>query len=228
MTDFPLQHSVSPARSGPEPHPALILMHGLGSNEADLMALAPEADPRLFVISVRAPFPYSYGGHMWFDLEEGPGLQGRMIRQSLDALREFIDRAQEEYPIDSPRLYVGGFSQGAAMAGALALLEPETVQGAVMLSGFLPPDSDGEYRADLAAGHPFFQAHGTNDGVVSIVYARMTRDFLQNTPVDLTYREYPMAHQVNLEELMDLRAWMVGVLDRYSVQRSSSSASETP
>jgi phospholipase/carboxylesterase len=175
----------------------------------DLHMVATQLDTRIFAISARAPQPYPWGGYMWYDLDEGPGLGGAGIEASLDLLRSFIGEIVENYPIIPRRLYVGGFSMGAAMAGALALLEPERVAGAVMISGYLPPPApDRQYRTADAKGHPFFQAHGTLDGVVSIEYARQTRDFLQRSPVDLTYREYPIGHEVSYEELMDLAAWV--------------------
>jgi phospholipase/carboxylesterase len=90
------------------------------------------------------------------------------------------------------------------------------VAAAIMASGYLPPDPDNRYRAAAAAGHPFFQAHGTNDPVVSIDFARQTRDFLLQTPVELTYREYPIGHEVSLPELQELAAWFAAILDSTS------------
>lgn len=214
MPDPALIHRVRPASLGTAPHPGLLLLHGLGSNEDDLFALAPQLDPRLTAISLRAPQPYTWGGYMWWDIQqESAGIGGQGIQESIALLDRFLSEAIDTYTLDPHRIYIGGFSQGAAMAGAYALLHPDQAAGAIMASGFLPPDTDGRYRTADAAGHPFFQAHGTMDPVVSITYARMTRDFLETTPVNLTYREYPMAHEVSLEELQDLSNWLDGVLD---------------
>ncbi len=212
--DFALTHRALPARAGSGPHPCLLLLHGLGSNELDLLSMAPELDPRVFTISARAPFAYRWGGYMWYDLEQhGPGLGSASIERGLDLLRRFVGEVVEAYPVDPKRLYVGGFSMGAAMAGALALLEPETISGALMTSGYLPPDQRRRYRGQDAAGHPIFQAHGTYDPVVPIDVGRRTRDYLQRSPVDLTYREYPIGHEVSLDELRDIAAWLSDVLD---------------
>jgi phospholipase/carboxylesterase len=185
------------------------LLHGLGSDELDLYAIATQLDTRVFAISARAPNAYQWGGYMWYDLAEGPGLGGAGIQGSLDLLRSFLDEIVERYPVDAQRLFVGGFSMGAAMAGALALLEPERVRGAAMISGYLPPPAPQHpYRPEAAAGHPIFQSHGTLDRVIPLQYARHTRDYLQSTQIDLTYREYPIGHEVSLEELRDLEAWI--------------------
>jgi phospholipase/carboxylesterase len=221
MTDLSLTHRTHPARAGAPPHPGLVLLHGLGSNELDLLSMAPAIDPRAYIISARAPLSYRWGGYMWYDLEQhGPGLGSESIESALQLLERFLTEVIEAYPIDPERLYVGGFSMGAAMAGALGLLYPERAAGAIMVSGYLPPDGQGRYRMEAAVGHPYFQTHGTNDPVVSIDYARQTRDFLLQTPVDLTYREYPIGHEVSLPELQDLAAWFSRVLD--------SRPSETP
>jgi phospholipase/carboxylesterase len=216
-----LTHRISVARTGNLPHPTLLLLHGLGSNEDDLLSMAPELDPRVLIISARAPFAYRWGGFMWYDLEQhGPGLGSASIEEGLGLLRRFVKELLEEYPVDPQRLYLGGFSMGAAMAGGLALLEPESVAGAIMISGYLPPDPRGDYRTQDAAGRPFFQAHGTVDPVVPIEAARATRDYLSQSPVDLTYREYPIGHEMSYEELRDLTTWFSGVLDA-SEPRSS-------
>jgi phospholipase/carboxylesterase len=108
------------------------------------------------------------------------------------------------------------------MAGALALLEPERVAGAIMVSGYLPPGGEHRYRGQEATGHPFFQAHGTLDSVVPLVAARQTRDYLRaHTAVDLTYREYAIGHTVSMEELLDLAGWFGGVLDAADVTREA-------
>lgn len=213
MPPTSLIHRVRPASVGTAPYPALLLLHGLGSNEDDLFMLASQIDPRFTAISARAPQPYQWGGYMWWNIDqESAGLGGPGIEASIGLLDRFLTEVIAAYDLDPARIYAGGFSQGAAMAGAYALLNPDRVAGAIMASGFLPPDSDGRYRTAEAAGHPFFQAHGTADPVVSITYARMTRDFLETTPVDLTYREYPMGHEVSLDEMLDLQRWLDGVV----------------
>lgn len=213
MPTSDLTYQTRPATVGEPPYPGLILLHGLGSNELDLMTLGQGIDRRFFVISVRAPHAYTWGGYMWFDVEkEGPGLGGPGITRSLDELRGLLSDVVEKDPIDPKTLYVGGFSQGAAMAGAMGLLYPEQVAGAVMISGFIPPETAAQYPRGGAAGHPYFQAHGTQDPVVSIQYARMTRDFLEEAGVELTYREYPVGHTASPAMLLDLTAWLQTVL----------------
>ena len=112
MTQFSLHHRVQLAQEGNAPHPGLLLLHGLGSNEEDLFSLAPLLEPRLVVLSARAPLPRGTG-HAWYDIErDGPGLGGASIEESLATLARFTDEIVAHYNVDPQRLYVGGFSMG--------------------------------------------------------------------------------------------------------------------
>lgn len=215
MEGFSLFNQRHPAVSGPAPHPGLLLLHGRGADETDLLPLAAELDPRLFTVTARAPYRFPYGGYMWYPLDEqGVGFPDpAVLIQSLDLLVRFIGEIVAAYPIDPRRLYVGGFSMGAAMAAGLTLTQPELVAGAFVLSGYLPLHAGLTFRSEEAAGRPIFQAHGTLDEIIPIAWARETRDFLETTPADLTYREYPIGHQISYPELQDVSAWLTGVLD---------------
>jgi len=223
--EFSLVHRVQPARVGVAPHPGLLLLHGLGSNEDDLMGLAPQVDSRLTVVSARAPLTHGYGGFSWYEFErDGPGLGSTSIEAAFDLLRAFLDEMIEAYTLDPSRMYVGGFSQGAAMAGALALLEPSRLAGGIMISGYLPPEGNRPYPTERPTGRPFFQAHGTVDTVVPLEYAHLSRDLLTRLGVNLTYGEYPVGHSVSMPEMLDLSRWLGGVLD--AGEREPDSAGE--
>lgn len=213
--ELPLVHRTIPARTGAAPHPALLLLHGRGTNEADLLGLGPQLDDRLFTVSARAPFQFPWGGYAWYDLDpSGVGYpDNRSLRESLDLLRRFIDGMVTAFPIDPARVYVAGFSMGSVMTGALGLLDPERVAGAMILSGYLPLHNDLPFRLEEAAGHPFFQGHGTLDQVIPVRFGRETAEYLAQTPVDLTYREYPIGHEIGPQELEDMRGWMRSTLD---------------
>lgn len=211
-----LVHATQPARVGSGPHPGLLLLHGRGTNEHDLLPLAGELDPRLFTVSARGPVRFPYGGYAWYDLDpRGVGFPGAdSLGHTLDLLDRFIDEILATYPIQSERLYVAGFSMGSAMSATLALLFPDRIAGAMVLSGYVPTEAGLPYRLEQAAGHPFFEAHGTFDQVIPIEWGHRSREYLAGTGVDLTYREYPIGHEISQRELQDVSAWLTGVLDR--------------
>jgi phospholipase/carboxylesterase len=223
MTLQSLASASVPARTGTPPHPALLLLHGRGTDERDLLPLARELDPRLYVVTARAPFQFPWGGYMWYQLDEqGVGYpEGATLDESLARLRSFIGEMVSELPIDPARLYVGGFSMGAAMSATLALTEPQRVAGALVLSGYLPLHAGLEFRREEIAGHPVFAAHGLHDPVIPIQFGRQTRDALAEFPVDLTYREYPIGHEISYDELTDAAGWLSGVLDRAAESATS-------
>ncbi len=209
-----LFHKTLPASQGSPPYPGLLLLHGRGSNEDDLLSLGPQLDNRLAVVSARGPFALGPSSYYWYDLEAS--LAGRpskdSIENSLQLVSDLLHEMVERYQVDPQRMLVGGFSMGGAMAAAAILTLPRQVYGGLILSGYLPIHSNLDFKPEEAAGHPIFQAHGTQDSVLPVELGRMTRDYLAKTPLDLTYREYPIGHEVSAAELADARAWVGRVL----------------
>jgi phospholipase/carboxylesterase len=209
---LPLTHLVRrPTHEAGAP-PLLILLHGIGSNEEDLMGLEPYLDERFLIVSARAPFPYGWGGYAWFEIQwlpDGIAIDRAQAERSRDLLVRFVGEAAAAYGADPARVYLMGFSQGAMMSGWVALTQPELVAGVVLMSGRIPE----ELRQQLAdpeqlAGKPFLVVHGTRDEVLPIENGRASRDLLQRLPVELTYREYPMGHEVSAQSLADVVAWL--------------------
>jgi phospholipase/carboxylesterase len=197
--------------------PLLVLLHGVGSNEEDLFGLAPYLDGRFLIASARAPIEMWPGGYGWFNIEFTPrGMLAdvEQAKRSLRALPGFVDELIEAYGADAGRVYLMGFSQGAMMSLALALTAPEKIAGAVLMSGRFPAQAlEREADASALAGKPFMVTHGVYDPVLPIAEGRAVRDELQALAVELTYREYPMAHEVSMESLKDVAAWLSQRLD---------------
>lgn len=130
-------------------------------------------------------------------------------RHAAHVTAQFVEQATQAYHADPSRVVVAGFSQGGTMAALTALTRPDLVAGAAVLSGIVPSTIIDELpdRAALI-NKPFLVIHGTHDQVVSIAHGRASRDFLSQLGVALTYREYPMAHEINLEALLDLTEWL--------------------
>jgi phospholipase/carboxylesterase len=199
--------------------PLLVLLHGVGSNEQDLISMAPYLDGRFLILSARAPYNYGWGGYAWFEIRFTPGgelvqVDPRQILASRERIVQFIGEAAGAYGADPARVYLMGFSQGAMMSGLVALSRPDLIAGTVLMSGRLPA----EVRPLLApaeqlAGKPFLVVHGTHDPVLPIHNGRESRDLLASLPVDLTYKEYPMEHQVSAESLTDVTTWLSARLD---------------
>jgi len=200
-------------------HPALIMLHGRGADEHDLFGLAPYLDPRLLIVSVRAPFPFQPaggGGYAWYDVIEVGVPHPRMFAESHERLRRLLDEVVAGYPIDARRVFVLGFSMGAVMSHALALTQPDRFAGVVAHSGYTPPAKELglEFRLGDLDGCAWFVAHGVHDPIIPVSFGRETRDLLKDTAADLTYKEYPIAHQVSQHSLDDVSAWLTKSIDR--------------
>jgi phospholipase/carboxylesterase len=216
--DLSLTHLVREpsARAAGEPPPLLVLLHGVGSNEADLFSLAPYLDGRFLVASARAPVSMGYGAYGWFNIEFTPAGLVADVAQASASLRQlavFVGELVDAYLVDPRRVYLMGFSQGAMMSLSLMLSQPEMVAGIVAMSGRLPAELLADVRdIDAFSGLPVLVTHGTFDQVLPVENGRAVRDALSKLPVALTYREYPMAHEVSQESLRDVAAWLTRTL----------------
>lgn len=206
-----------PRRGGQTAPPLLLLLHGIGSNEEDLFGLAPHLDERFLVVSARAPVTLDYGGYGWFRIDFTPrGMVAdiEQAKESLAMLQDFIDELVGAYGADGGRVYLMGFSQGAMMSLALTLTSPEKVAGVVAMSGRIPRQVlELEPDHEALTGMPVLVTHGLYDPVLPIENGRAAREYLAGLPVKLTYREYPMAHEVSMESLRDVAAWLTKLID---------------
>ena len=203
-----LYHVTRPPRAGGAgPHPTILLLHGRGADELDLLSLARELDPRLYVVSARAPMATG-PGHHWYHLEALGKPEQRSFDASLTALARFVAELPTAYPVNPAAIFTLGFSQGAMMAGSLLLTRPTSIAGTIMLSGYLPLASGLPIDEAALTGRPVFEAHGSLDNVLPIALGHQARDYWQAVGVELTYREYPIAHSISAPELDDLDEWL--------------------
>jgi phospholipase/carboxylesterase len=207
-----------PRQRSENPPPLLILLHGYGSNEADLFGLAPYLDPRFLIVSARAPYTLMHGSYAWFEIDwtaNGMTIDPAQADASRKLVTEFIGAATGAYGADPSRIYLCGFSQGAILSSSVALTTPELVAGTVLMSGRVPDELKSLIApAARLANKPFLVLHGVYDTVLPIQNGRASRAILEKLPIELTYREYPMAHEVSAESLADVTTWLTARLDK--------------
>lgn len=218
MAALSLVHLVRQPRvqtAGEQP-PILFLLHGVGSNEHDLFGLAPYLDPHFLIVSVRARLTLGPDAFGWYPVQFGPtGVTADEgpAEESNRILLQFIEEAIAAYEADPQRVYLMGFSQGAAMSLYATLTRPELFAGAVPMSGRLVPAAWENRASDAALQHlQFMVVHGTRDTVLPIAQGRQINAALSQLPVALTYKEYDMAHQVSEESLRDITQWLTSQL----------------
>jgi phospholipase/carboxylesterase len=185
---------------------ALVLLHGRGADENDLFPLLDELDPdrRLHGYTPRAPLSLPPGGAHWYVLGGIGTPERETFSASFAALAEFLD----ELPYD--RLVLGGFSQGCAMAYALALYRGRPRPDALLaMSGFIP--SVAGYELDLARPFPRIAiVHGVFDPVIPVQWGRAARDTLEAAAADVLYRESPIEHWIDPDVIPLLREIVAG------------------
>jgi phospholipase/carboxylesterase len=205
-----LVHKIlEPQRKSPSKYPTLILLHGRGANEDDLLGLAEYLDDRLLIVSARAPFPFALGGGFtWYEIEEVGIPEPKMFAESYRKLTQFVDDVSRGYPVDPSKIILCGFSMGSVMSYAMALTRPELVAGVAANSGYIAEESDLKIQWNELKGKPFFISHGMYDPVIPVSFARRAKELLEPHHAAITYREYDMGHQIIEESLNDMMRWL--------------------
>jgi phospholipase/carboxylesterase len=201
-------HSIKLAPLEPGLTRTLVLLHGYGADEHDLLSIAHVLDPRLAAVSLQAPIQMMGSQRAWFELMEDE----RGIAFDPDQARAGLDQAiasVEAIAAESPRPFLLGFSQGAAMALGVLLRKPSLVAGVIALSGVTPllEPRDLATPEELRA-KPVFVAHGTRDPLLPIELGRTLHDELVRLGLAVEWREFPMGHMVIPEELHEAQLWL--------------------
>lgn len=201
-------------RHAPQPAPdsrtpLLIMLHGYGSNEDDLMSLAPYLDPHFSVISVRAPLVLGTGGYAWFPIvwnERGLSIKPDHVVAAVPTAVTFVEQAITTYSADPRRTLLLGFSQGATMSAGVLLHRPDLVGGAVLMSGFVPEAL--AVPGVTLQGKPVLITHGMFDDIVPVQMGHAAHELFKSLGANVTYREYPIMHQISDDCLEDADFWL--------------------
>jgi phospholipase/carboxylesterase len=209
-----LHHLVREPKVKLDKNPAIILLHGYGSNEEDLFSFATELPEEYYVISPRAPYDLTYGSYAWyainFDADENKFSDLDQARSSRDLIVEFIDECVSKYAIDTDKVSLFGFSQGAILSSAIALSYPEKINKVAALSGYLNTEiATEDYLKNNVSKVKFFVSHGVVDQVIPIDWARKTKPALENLGIDVVYKEYPIGHGVSPQNFHDFKDWLL-------------------
>jgi phospholipase/carboxylesterase len=192
---------------GPGPYPTVVLLHGRLGNE-DVMWLFRHVIPRPWLVfAPRAPLAEQGGGFSWHVQPYGQWPELAAFDPAVAALTRFLRALPRLYNADPERLYLMGFSQGAAVAYAAALSQPNITRGIAGLVGFVPRVQP-EAIAGRLNGLPVFMAVGEQDPIVPYAEARRSAEALRQAGADLEYHEYPTEHKLTASGIDDLRAWL--------------------
>ncbi|MGZ4430297.1 MAG: alpha/beta hydrolase [Gaiellales bacterium] len=198
-----------------EPAGALVLLHGRGADEHDLVPLLEALDPdrRLVGVTPRGPLTMPPGGRHWYAVREIGFPDPATFLPTYAAAAEWLDGLSERVGVPIGRTVVGGFSQGCVMSWALGLgAGRPRPAGIIALSGFMPTVEG--FHLDLSGleGFPVAIGHGTFDPVIGVEWGRRARDAMQAAGADVLYRESPMGHTIDPGFLSALREWLASTV----------------
>lgn len=186
-------------------YPALFILHGMGSNEHDLLPLVDKLADQFFIFSLRGPIAQP-PGFAFFTIE-GFGKPHRPIfEQAMTGLENFLDYATTTYPIDTKSVYFMGFSQGAISSISLSLRIPQRIRGVIALSGYIPAFMQEESKKFESSAPRYFISHGQQDPVLPYQWGEQARDFLVGQGADVSFHSYPDGHFVSMQVYQDFTA----------------------
>ncbi len=194
----------------------LVLHHGRGADEHDLLGLADALDPqrRLHVVTPRAPLTVAgWPGHHWYLVPQ----VGFPDRESFDAayalLSEFHDELWQRTGIGPERTVLGGFSMGSVMSFALALgADRPAPAGILAFSGFVPTVEGWQPQLAGRGGIRAFIAHGSRDPVIGVDFARSARELLLAGGLDVEYHEFAGGHEIDPSHIPAASRWLEDLL----------------
>jgi phospholipase/carboxylesterase len=191
----------------------LVLHHGRGADEHDLLGLGEMLDParRLHVVTPRAPLNIG-GGFHWYVVPRVGFPDPETFHAAYARLAAFHDELWERTGIAPENTVFGGFSMGSVMSYSMGLpADRPTPAGILAFSGFIPTVAD--WQPDLASRPdlPVFIAHGRRDPVIEIAFARRARALLEAGGLPVEYHESDAGHAIDASSLQAATQWLAGI-----------------
>ena len=212
---YQLQIARRPAAT-PQAEGLLILHHGRGADERDLLTLADTLDPqgRLHVVAPRGPLTLpGWPGYHWYRVPRVGFPEPESFHDSFAELAALHDRLWEETGLGPEKTVLGGFSMGCVMSYALGLGPGRPVPAGILaFSGFIPTVEGWEPDLGIRTEMPVFISHGQDDPVIGVDFARNARRRLEGAGLPVHYREFRGGHNIDMPGVGEARAWLEGVL----------------
>ena len=187
--------------------PVILLLHGWTGDENAMWVLSSRMPIGTMLLFPRGLYPSPLGGYGWhpYSTRVWPSIDD--FRPALKELLALL--TPDHFPqADFSRLHLVGFSQGAALAYAFALLEADRIASFAGLSGFLPDEAEALRVGDGLQGKPAFIAHGDQDDIVPVDRARNAVEFFQTAGAQVTYCEDEVGHRLSASCFRGLEAFL--------------------
>jgi phospholipase/carboxylesterase len=199
-----------------EPEGLLVLHHGRGADEADLLSLGDVLDPerRLHVATPRAPLTLpGWPGYHWYVVPRVGYPDPDSFHAAYEALASFHDELWERTGVTAARTILGGFSMGSVMSYSLGLGAARPAPAGILaFSGFVPVVEGWEPRLDDRQATRAFIAHGRNDPIMGVDFARQARTLLEAGGLGVEYHESDAGHHIDPAHVPAAVEWLATTL----------------
>jgi phospholipase/carboxylesterase len=192
-----------------DPAGLLVLHHGRGADESDLLALGDELDPhrRLHVVAPRAPLTLGGPGYHWYVVPRVGYPDPATFHAAYEQLAAFHDETWERLGLTPEQTVLGGFSMGSVMSYSLGLgPDRPAPAGILAFSGFVPVVEG--WQPDVPRPTQAFIAHGRRDPIMQVGFARRAQQLLDESGMDVTYRESDHGHWIEPGDVEAARDWL--------------------
>lgn len=210
-TELVLEYKIREPLVTSENAPAIILLHGVGSNEEDLFRLAENFPELAYIISARAPLQFSPTAFGWYEVDFSTGkpvYDKAQAAQSKELITQFIDQLLAKYDIAQDKVYLVGFSQGAIMSYSVAISHPEKVAGIAALSGRMLEEDQALLNEMESLDVKVFIAHSESDNVLPYPHAEKANELLQNKGQNLFFHVHNAGHGIDASTVESLVSWL--------------------
>jgi len=178
-------------------HPVLVLLHGWTGDEKVMWIFADRFPKEYMILSPRGLFDTPLGGYAWHPIRSKRWPEFNDFSPAIDALQRLLTLDNFPAGIFSEVAFAG-FSQGAALAYAYALQNPQGVDRIMGLAGFLPDGVEELIARQPLSGKLVYIAHGTKDELVPVWRARQAVEMLTRAGAQVTYCEDDVGHKLSV------------------------------
>jgi predicted esterase len=201
--DLSFVHRFVPAQAGTNP-PTLLLLHGTGGDESDLIPLGQAVLPGAALLSPRGRILENGMPRFFRRFGEGRFDEANLKEEAL-ALANFVGAAAQTYGFDPARVVALGFSNGANIAASLLLLHPHVLAGAILLRAMvplIPPE------LPALTGRPVLISAGQHDPIVPAANVLHLANLLQSAGAEVTLKRQPLGHNLAEPDLQASAYWL--------------------
>lgn len=190
----------------------VILIHGVGSNEENMMQVASLLEEDYLIVSARGPMTFSENAFGWYNIDFSTGVPVYNYEEasvSIQKLTELISSLQKEYKISQLNTVLIGFSQGAVMSYSVALEQPSLIGKVIGISGRILKETKKKLNSVHFKNKPkFLIIHGESDKVLPLTYAQETLKTLTDTNLEANLITHPHGHSIPSTYKMQIRTFI--------------------